>query len=233
MQSDKAKVLHTIGGIPLVAHPIHLVDEIAPERIIVVVGHQGEIVEKTLRQRFGDDKLFFTTQHEQLGTGHAVMSAEKELREGAEEVLILYGDVPLLTIETINAMLEAKQAQKATITILSFMTDDPTGYGRIVRDSQGIVQEIREHRDCHPTQLSIKECNSGIYLVDRDFLVNSLSRIGTNNKQKEYYLTDIVQLAVQDSLKVIATPVNDPLELFGVNDRSQLALLEEHWLTQR
>ncbi len=230
MRSDKAKVLHSIGGLPLVAFPVHLAQSLNPEKIVVVVGHQGEQVEAALKERFGEGALAFATQTRLLGTGDAVMAAVDELKNAGEEVLILYGDVPLLRRESLDSLFEAKKAAQATLAILSFNVDDPHGYGRIVRDERGRVLEIREHRDCTPEQLAITECNSGIFLVDRDFLIAALDRIEANNDQKEYYLTDIVQVAVQDTLKVVATPIDDPSEVLGANDRAQLAQLEEIWL---
>ncbi|MBK07765.1 MAG: UDP-N-acetylglucosamine diphosphorylase/glucosamine-1-phosphate N-acetyltransferase [Deltaproteobacteria bacterium] len=233
MRSPKAKVLHTIGGIPIVAHIIHTVQTLSPERTVVVVGHQADEVEQTLSARFGKDKLDFALQAQQLGTGHAVMEAQSSWEQGGASTLILSGDVPLLQAETLQGLHNHREQHNAAVAVLSFSVDDPTGYGRIVRDQDGQFLQIREHRDCSDEQREIKECNSGIYLVDRDFLKGALGQLKTDNDQNEYYLTDIVEIAMKEGKTVTAHCVDDAGEVLGINDRAQLAALEQTWQQKR
>jgi len=233
MRSQFAKVLHPIGGIPLAAHPVHLAQSLSPQRIVLIIGHQAEAVQTQLDARFGQGTLRYALQAEQRGTAHAVQCAKEHLLDGPREVLLLCGDVPLLGEDTLREMLRRKDQTNATIGMITFEADDPTGYGRIVRDEQGKVQKIQEHKDCNTTERLIKECNAAIYLVARDFLLDALDRIDNHNAQGEFYLTDIVKLAVQQHRHVEALIVKDAVEVMGVNDRAQLAFLEQEWLHRR
>lgn len=235
MRSSKAKVLHSLGGIPFVAHPIHTVQELNPERVVLVIGYQGEAVQTELNARFGEDALMYAWQHEQNGTAHAVLCAKEELMAGPEQILLVYGDVPLLSKPTLDALVQGKQERGAKISMISFMTNDPTGYGRILRDADDRVLAIREHRDCTPEERLVQECNAGIYLFDRDYLFSAFDRIKSNNDQGEYYLTDVVELAVNDGFLVDSLVLNTDgaVEVMGANDRSQVAQLETKWLQER
>ncbi|TNE45439.1 MAG: bifunctional N-acetylglucosamine-1-phosphate uridyltransferase/glucosamine-1-phosphate acetyltransferase [Deltaproteobacteria bacterium] len=230
MKSKTTKMLHNIAGIPLVAHPIHTALALEPERIVVVVGHQRDEVEEALNNRFTDASLRFVVQAEQLGTAHAVTMAQPELVDGPSQFLLLYGDVPLLTKETLRQLQALHNDTNAVVSFLSFKTEDNEGYGRIVRDSKGNVLAIREHRDCSEEELALTECNAGIYLFDKDFLFQNLGNISTENDQNEFYLTDIVELAAKEERYAQVICVADEHEVMGVNDRSQLALLEDQWL---
>jgi bifunctional UDP-N-acetylglucosamine pyrophosphorylase/glucosamine-1-phosphate N-acetyltransferase len=233
MHAQQAKVLHPLGGIPLVAHPIHTAQSLSPERIVLIVGHQAQAVESALSQRFGASSLHFALQAEQRGTAHAVMCAKEYLGEGATDILLLSGDVPLLSETTLRALLQKKAESKAALAMLTFRAEEPKGYGRIVRDATGRVLRIQEEKDCDDAERRIKECNAGIYCVQREFLAYALSLIDNKNAQGEYYLTDIVSLAVREGLGVEAMQVDDPTEVMGVNDRQQLCILEQLWLAQR
>lgn len=233
MRSQTSKMLHHIAGIPLVAHPIHTALALQPEKIIVVVGHQREQVQTALSERFPDLSLHFAVQEQQLGTAHAVMMARPQLLGGASRFLLLSGDVPLLSLQTLQALHNLHETSNAVVSFLSFHTPNPTGYGRIVRNDQGQVLCIREHRDCSPDELAIQECNAGIYLFDKDFLLQNLNNINTNNAQQEFYLTDIVEMAANIGQFAQVIPVSDEYEVMGINDRYQLSLLEQRWQQQR
>ncbi|MCB9637919.1 MAG: bifunctional N-acetylglucosamine-1-phosphate uridyltransferase/glucosamine-1-phosphate acetyltransferase [Myxococcales bacterium] len=233
MRSQLAKVLHPLGGIPLAAHPIHLSQSLSPKRIVLIIGHQAEAVQEQLDARFGQGTLRYALQAEQRGTAHAVQCAQEHLIDGPSEVLLLCGDVPLLSEETLREMIQRKEQTQAAIGMITFEVEDPTGYGRIVRDEHGKVQKIQEHKDCNTTERKIKECNAAIYLVERDFLLGALDKIDDQNAQGEFYLTDIVSLAVQQGRHVEALIVKDAIEVMGVNDRAQLSFLEQEWLHRR
>jgi len=230
MRSQTTKVLHRLGGIPLLAHPIHLSQRLEPGRIVIIFGHQAEQVKASMEQRFGEDTLRFALQAEQNGTGHAVLCGQEALEGGPSQVLILSGDVPLLSDETLLKLIQLKDESKAAVALLSFVVEDPTGYGRILRDDNNAVYQIQEHRDCTPEQRKVKESNAGIYLVDKDFLFSALQRVGNQNDQGEYYLTDIVALAAKEGRGVEGLIVEDNMEVAGINDRAQLAELEVRWL---
>lgn len=229
MHSHTSKMLHHIAGIPLVAHPVHTALSLQPGKIVVVVGHHREQVQIALQQRFPQIPLSFAVQEQQLGTGHAVMTAQSQIVGGAPRFLLLSGDVPLLTAKTLQDLQQLHEQSNAVVSFLSFVTPEPKGYGRIIRDGEGRVRCIREHRDCSPQQLTIQECNAGIYLFDKDFLFQNLSKIDTNNAQQEFYLTDIVEMAAQAGQFAQVVVVQDEYEVMGVNDRYQLSLLEHRW----
>ncbi|MBT4538816.1 NTP transferase domain-containing protein [Candidatus Woesearchaeota archaeon] len=214
---EKSKVLHEVNGISLVKHVINLVDSVGIQKKVVVIGHQGEAVQKHLQD---SPNILFAWQHEQKGTGHAVMMAETFLSFD-QDVLILYGDVPALKEETIRKLLNEHQTSKNQVTILSANLDNPKWYGRIVREDGEIVA-IREMRDASDEELKIKEVNSGIYVVNGEFLLNALSKITSNNQQGEYYLTDIVEIACIEGKRVGSHTIDHGDEIKGVNSMEEL-----------
>ncbi|WP_456372666.1 bifunctional UDP-N-acetylglucosamine diphosphorylase/glucosamine-1-phosphate N-acetyltransferase GlmU [Thiolapillus sp.] len=218
MKSRLPKVLHPLAGKPLLAHVIDTASVLQPDRMVVVYGHGGEQVRDAL-DRPG---LQWVEQAEQLGTGHAVQQAVPALQD-VDRVLILYGDVPLMRAESLKALLNNSGSGFGLMTV---DLDDPTGYGRILRDERGRVQGIVEQKDAEPWQLEIGEINTGIMLVDARSLENWLERLTPKNAQGEYYLTDIVSLAVAEGMEIQVTQPGDPVEAEGVNSRSQLAALE-------
>ncbi len=221
MRSALPKVLHPIAGQSMLGHVITTARQLSPNRIHVVIGHGADAV----RQRLAADDLNFIIQAEQLGTGHAVAQALPALT--AERVLILYGDVPLIETATLERLLHKVGAQQ--IALLTVNLDDPTGYGRIVRDSQGAVQAIVEHKDATDEQKRITEGNTGILAVPGAKLGDWLGRLSNSNAQGEYYLTDVIAMAVADGLVVATEQPLDAMEVQGANDRSQLAELERHY----
>ena len=232
MKSARAKVLHEIAGLPLAAYPIRLALALGSDPIVVVVGHQAAEVEAALSRRF-PGKLRFALQAQQLGTGHAVMEGMKGLGPPQGRVLILYGDVPLLSLATVQELGRVMARGGHALVAVTMKMADPTGYGRIVRDSAGRVERVVEHKDATPAERAIDETNAGIYLVDASFLAASLGKLTNHNAQKEYYLTDVVAFAAQDPRGAATVVVQDPMEVMGANDRAQLAELAAHDRTTR
>ncbi|NBA97039.1 bifunctional UDP-N-acetylglucosamine diphosphorylase/glucosamine-1-phosphate N-acetyltransferase GlmU [Pseudomonas sp. R5(2019)] len=221
MRSALPKVLHPVAGNSMLGHVIHTARQLQPQGIHVVIGHGADAV----RERLNADDLNFVMQTEQLGTGHAVAQALPAL--SAETVLILYGDVPLIEVETLQRLLT--QASAEQLGLLTVNLADPTGYGRIVRDAVGTVCEIVEHKDATAAQKAIREGNTGILAVPGKRLADWLGRLSNKNAQGEYYLTDVIAMAVADGLVVATEQPHDPMEVQGANDRKQLAELERHY----
>lgn len=221
MRSALPKVLHPVAGNSMLGHVIHSARQLKPQGIHVVIGHGAELV----RERLAADDLNFVLQDKQLGTGHAVAQALPAL--SAETVLILYGDVPLIEVDTLQRLLAKVTAQQ--LGLLTVTLADPTGYGRIVRDAEGQVAAIIEHKDASDAQKAINEGNTGILAVPGTRLAEWLGRLSNNNAQGEYYLTDVIAMAVADGLVVATEQPLDPMEVQGANDRRQLAELERHY----
>jgi len=221
MKSALPKVLHPLAGRPLLKHVIEVAQSLEPTDVTVVYGHGGDVVRETLK----DEKVGWALQAEQKGTGHAVQQALPGLKDGSL-VLVLYGDVPLIQRATLEALV--KLADAKSMSVLSMEVDDPTGYGRIVRNARGQVQKIVEHKDASKSQLRIRECNTGIMVVPAKLLRKWLGKLKNNNAQGEYYLTDVVAMAVKDKVKVQALVAPTAAEVLGVNDKVQLAEVEAH-----
>jgi len=221
MRSALPKVLHPVAGNSMLGHVIHSARQLNPQGIHVVIGHGAEQV----RERLAADDLQFVLQDKQLGTGHAVAQAVPNIT--ADTVLILYGDVPLIEVATLQRLLSLVAVDK--LALLTVNLPDPTGYGRIVRDAAGVVQAIVEHKDATEAQRAICEGNTGILAVPAARLADWLGRLSNNNAQGEYYLTDVIAMAVADGLVVATETAQDPMEVQGANDRKQLAELERHY----
>jgi bifunctional UDP-N-acetylglucosamine pyrophosphorylase/glucosamine-1-phosphate N-acetyltransferase len=221
MRSALPKVLHPVAGKAMLGHVIDTARLLKPQGIHVVIGHGAELV----RERLAADDLNFVLQSEQLGTGHAVAQALPML--SAERVLILYGDVPLIEVETLQRLLQ--QVSEQQLGLLTVNLNDPTGYGRIVRDGSGVVKAIVEHKDASPEQRLIREGNTGILAVPGKRLGDWLGRLSNSNAQGEYYLTDVIAMAVADGLVVATEQAADEMEVLGANDRIQLSQLERHY----
>jgi len=225
MKSDRAKVLHELGGKPLAAYPVELALSLKAKPVVVVVGRQAETVSALLADRYGD-AVRTALQKEQLGTGHAVMAAESALRGFSGTVAILSGDAPLLARETVAALVRQTVRRKSPLGILISTLDDPTGYGRVLRDPSGRVRRVVEQKDASADELAVREANMGVYAVQAKFLFAALKRIGRDNAQGEYYLPDLVRLAAEAGHEVVAVEAPGE-ETLGVNDRRQLAQLEK------
>lgn len=221
MRSALPKVLHPVAGKAMLAHVIDTARQLSPQRIHVVIGHGAE----TVRGQLAADDLNFVVQTEQLGTGHAVAQALPFIR--AEQVLVLYGDVPLIEASTLQRLLA--YANPTTLALLTVILPDPTGYGRIIRDECGEVQAIVEQKDATAAQRLINEGNTGILLLPAAQLPAWMGRLSNANSQGEYYLTDVIAMAVADGLTVATAQPDDAMEVMGANDRRQLAELERHY----
>ncbi|WP_123584339.1 bifunctional UDP-N-acetylglucosamine diphosphorylase/glucosamine-1-phosphate N-acetyltransferase GlmU [Pseudomonas brassicacearum] len=221
MRSALPKVLHPVAGNSMLGHVIHSARQLDPQRIHVVIGHGADAV----RERLAADDLNFVLQDKQLGTGHAVAQAVPFIT--ADTVLILYGDVPLIEVPTLQRLL--KLVAPLQMGLLTVELDDPTGYGRIVRNADGRVTAIVEHKDASEAERTITEGNTGILAVPASHLGDWMSRLSNNNAQGEYYLTDVIAMAVSDGLIVDTEQPHDAMEVQGANDRKQLAELERHY----
>jgi bifunctional UDP-N-acetylglucosamine pyrophosphorylase / glucosamine-1-phosphate N-acetyltransferase len=219
MKSSLPKVLQPLAGRPLLAHVIDVAQSLEPAEVSVVYGHGGDAVREALKTA----KVSWALQAQQLGTGHAVMQALPSLKNDSL-VLVLYGDVPLIRRSTLDELV--KLAGPKAMSLLTMVVDEPTGYGRIVRNARGQVLKIVEQKDATKQQLKIKECNTGILVAPAKLLRGWLSKLKSNNAQGEYYLTDIVAMAVKDKVKV--NPLVSPTvaEVLGINDKVQLAEVE-------
>lgn len=226
MQSDKPKVLHTIAGEPMVHHLLGTVRSLNPSFIIMVVGHKADAIKQHFK---GTSDVAFVKQQPQLGTGHAVQQMMPHVDTMDNSItLVLYGDVPLVSPDTLKALLQSAKDGK-TLSLLTQTVDNPHGYGRIIRNQNNSVTGIVEHKDASPEQLNINEINTGILAAPTHLLNQWLSRVHNHNSQGEYYLTDIVQLAVEDGVNITTAMPQYDWETLGVNDRIQQAALERLW----
>ncbi len=220
MKSGLLKIMHGVGGKPMISWSVLAAKAAGAGRVTIVVGHQADRV----RELFAaDDSITFATQEEQLGTGHAAACARAALEGFNGTILILCGDVPLLRHETLLAMLANHEKRGAAVSVLTTHLDNPFGYGRIVKREGGRISRIVEEKDANSEEQEITEINSGIYCVSAEFLFDALSGLKCDNAQGEYYLTDIVRIAAEQNRLCLAFPTADPDEVMGVNDRVQLA----------
>ena len=226
MKSEKAKVLHVLNGKPLLHYSIEAAKAVGAEKIVAVIGHQAE----TVREAFAGSDCFFVEQNPQLGTGHAVLQAKDLLADYDGLTVILCGDVPLLKSSTIKSLVDHHVASEAVVSVLTTIPPPPHAYGRIVKDDKGNVLKIVEHKDATDEEKKIGEINTGIYCVETKFLFAALGKITNNNQQKEYYLTDIIEIAVREGRKVKALIADDYVEVMGINTLEELARAEKHIL---
>jgi bifunctional UDP-N-acetylglucosamine pyrophosphorylase/glucosamine-1-phosphate N-acetyltransferase len=230
MKSETAKVLHKLGGRPVIAHVVRTAAALDPRRIVVVVGHQAEAVEQSVKTEINDDRVSFALQEEQLGTGHAVLSARRFFENENSTLLILSGDVPMIRVETLAKLVQQHRTHRgrgAACTILTVKLDEPTGYGRIVRDQLGLFQKIVEQKDASEEERKIREINSGIYCFNSRMLFDSLAKVRNDNKQNEYYLTDAPQILSEAGEPVSLFQHADFREVSGINNREELAEMEK------
>jgi len=225
MKSRRAKVLHELGGLPLIAHVCRTAQALGPERIIVVVGHQAAEVEDVVRTEIGH-LARFALQPEQRGTGDAVEVARTMLENSESLLLVLSGDVPLVKPETLTKLVEHHRSTRSDCSILSVRLENPTGYGRVIRDAQESFARIVEQKDATDEQRQVREINSGIYCFETKKLFKALSRVEPANEQGEYYLTDVPEILMADGARVTVYLHNDSREVSGINTRADLAEFE-------
>lgn len=238
MKSSRSKLLHEIAGHSMLSYAVTAATVVQPEHIVVVVGHLRDQVEAHLAEIA--PHVLIAVQEQQLGTGDAVQAALGQLPNLNGDVIVTYGDVPMLTGETLAALLQEHHAQQAAVTVLTAEVPDPTGYGRILRDGDGLVSGIVEHRDADDAQRLITEINSGIYVFDSATLATALTEIAPANDQGELYLTDVVTVVRKTEKPVAALLIDDLWQTEGVNDRIQLSRMNaevnrrilQHWMRE-
>jgi bifunctional UDP-N-acetylglucosamine pyrophosphorylase/glucosamine-1-phosphate N-acetyltransferase len=224
MKSDVVKVLHPILGLPMLSYPIALsLNGIKAEKTIVVVGFQAD----QIIERFKNPQVQFVLQEEQLGTGHAALQAIPFLKTFTGTAVILCGDVPLVRADTLRTFIGTFEESHSILSVLTTVVEDPFGYGRILRSPEGWLEKIVEEKDASEKERSIREINTGIYCVKIPFLIEGLGEIGEDNAQREYYLTDLVEIAKKKGLRCSAHVVSDPVEVMGINTRVDLAMANE------
>jgi UDP-N-acetylglucosamine diphosphorylase/glucosamine-1-phosphate N-acetyltransferase len=222
MKSELAKVLHPIGGTPMLSYTVAAARAAGSSKIAVVIGHQSE----RIREIFQDRDLIFVEQKELLGTGHAVLQAKGAFGGEREDIVILCGDVPLVRPETLKALHEKKRQDRAAVVVLTMIVDNPDGYGRVLKTEDGQVIRIVEEKDATAEEKRVREINTGIYCAESRFLFAAVGRLENNNAQREYYLTDIIEIASQDGLRVTSLTVSNPREVMGINTLEELRQAE-------
>ncbi|MBO0810985.1 MAG: bifunctional UDP-N-acetylglucosamine diphosphorylase/glucosamine-1-phosphate N-acetyltransferase GlmU [Microlunatus sp.] len=239
MKSAKSKLLHELAGRPLVAHAINAAETLQAEHLVAVVGVMADQVEPVLQQIAPNVRIVHQTD-DAYGTGHAVRCAMNALGDLHGEVVVTLGDAPMLTGQTLQRFVQQHRSEQNALTVLTAHVPDPSGYGRIVRGSDGSVLKIVEHRDAAADELAIDEINSGVFVFDAAVLVDGLSRLTTDNSQGEYYLTDLPDIVQQQGHRIGAHVTDDLWEVEGVNTRVQLAAINrelnrracEHWMLE-
>jgi bifunctional UDP-N-acetylglucosamine pyrophosphorylase/glucosamine-1-phosphate N-acetyltransferase len=226
MKSGLAKVLHKLDGRPLIAHVCRTAAKLKPRQIYVVIGHQAEQVEAAVEDELGKDGAVFVRQEKQRGTGDAVLAAKTAVTNTASTVLILSGDVPLVRAETLQSLIETHANEKSACTILTVRMENPSGYGRVVRDDAQVFRKIVEHKDANDDERQIREINSGIYCFDSEKLFTALEEVRPSNSQNEYYLTDVPAILKRTDERISLLLHHDVREVSGINTRAELAEFE-------
>ncbi len=219
MKSKKSKVLHKLCGKYIISYSIKACKSLIPDELYIVIGQNSEDIKNVIN----DNNIVFVYQNEPLGTGHAVMQVIPYLKNKDMDVLIMPADVPLIRIETIKELYNFHKENDALVSILTTEIPDPTGYGRIIRSSGNRVLMIVEETDAFPEEKQIKEINSGIYIFESNILIDALNEIKPDNKQGEYYLTDVIAIIQRKYGGVYAYKISDWKEIIGINTREQLA----------
>jgi len=229
MKSDLPKVFHEILGEPMLTYVLESVKKLNPQQTYLVVGHKRDLI----MDYYKDWPLKFVTQDEQLGTGHAVMQAKPFLEDFSGTVLVLAGDVPLLSESTLRKLLDFHLKNKAAATDLTAVLDDAGNYGRIVRQENGEIAKIVEKKDASSEELKINEINTGTFCFDKDALYKALACVRADNAQAEYYLTDTIEILKKKGLPVFAFPADDPSETVGINTKEELIAVEKTLLARQ
>jgi len=222
MRSDIPKVLHKVGKRPMIEYIIKTVKTLNPEKIIVVIGHKGEMLADFLKPY----QVQFVWQRELLGTGHAVLQTRNLLSDFEGTILVLCGDVPFLRVQTVKDLIQTHQQTNAVASVLTALLQDPRGYGRVIRGKDDSVEKIVEDKDASPEERKEKEINSGTYCFDSRFMFKALDQVKNENEQGEYYLTDAVKILRKSNHKVSAFRAKNPQETMGINSLAQLQQME-------
>ncbi len=226
MRSELPKVVHSVLGKPMIGYVLDAAGVLNPDRTCMVLGYRGDVIKGCVDEMLSG--VEYVVQDRQLGTGHAVLSAEPHLGSYKGNILIINGDSPAVTGGTLRKLVGGHLKSRSVISFISSKLDSPGGYGRIVRDENNSLQHVVEEKDASVKEKRIKEVNAGIYCVRSDFLWDALRKLSSDNKQGEYYLPDIIGLAVKKGLKILVHSVTDTGEILGVNDRSELADMESY-----
>ena len=221
MESELPKVLHQLNGKSLIDYVLDTASELNPDSITLVVGFQKNRVKNHIQ----NDNINYVSQEQQLGTGHAALQLENQLANQSGHLLILYGDAPNIKSSTLSPIINEHINENRNATLITAVLDDPTGYGRIIRNQDGDLLKIVEEKDCTPDEKKIKEWNPGIYIFKIPQLFSELKRIKSNNASNEYYLTDVIEL-IKENSKVQAKKIGNPMEVIGINTINQLNSLE-------
>jgi len=221
MESELPKVLHQLNGKSLIDYVLDTASELNPDSITLVVGFHKDRVKNHIQ----NDNVNYVSQEQQLGTGHAALQLENQLENQSGHLLILYGDVPNIKSSTLSPIIDEHIKENRNATLITATLDDPTGYGRIIRNQDGDLLKIVEEKDCTPDEKKIKEWNPGIYIFKIPQLFSELKRIKSNNASNEYYLTDVIEL-IKENSPVQAKKIDNPMEVIGINTINQLNSLE-------
>lgn len=228
MKSLLPKVLHTVLGEPILYHVVSVVRKVSRKGIYLIIGVGADDVKKWISGRFEDSNFHFVLQKRQKGTGHAVMQVAPHKRKLSQDILVMCGDTPLIGAPTLKALMRVHKKRKAHCTLLTARLENPFGYGRVLRDSRGHIQKIVEQPDATPEEKCVKEINSSTYCFNRDALFSCLKEIKPQNRQNEFYLTDVVECMLKKNYSVEAYCVDDSREVLGINSRADLAVVSSH-----
>ena len=223
MNSELPKVLHRLSGETLLNHVIATAEELTPENIVTVVGHEAQMVKDSVN----NNDILFSIQKDQKGTGHAVMQTQNHLENFDGNTLVLSGDVPLISKDTLHSLIVKHEINNYDATMLTAEINNPTGYGRVIRDNKNNLKYVCEHKDCNEQELEINEINSGIYVFNNKLLFDLLPKLDNNNAQAEYYLPDVLTLIVNSNGNVGLKRTSDFIEIQGINTLEQLSELEK------
>ena len=229
MKSDLPKVLHQLAGKPLVHHVIELAKIVGSSKIVLIIGHKRELVIEQTKHL----EVEWVVQEQQLGTGDAVRVCKSILSDFMGDVLVLSGDVPLLRPETVTEAWKLHRETESAATVFTFEPEDPTGYGRVVRGSEGELNYIVEHKDANEEEKAVREVNGGIYFFRNDLMFKALEQISNDNASNEYYLTDTISVLRNSGYWVSAFLVKDRKEMAGINSKEQLQELEQYFKLNR
>jgi UDP-N-acetylglucosamine diphosphorylase/glucosamine-1-phosphate N-acetyltransferase len=226
MKSDLPKVFHEILGEPMLTYVLKTVEKLAPRKTFLVVGHMRELI----MDYYKNYPVEFVVQDQQLGTGHAVMMAEPSLKDFDGTVMVLAGDVPLISEQTLRRLVEFHEEKGAAVTDLTAILDDAGNYGRVIRQESGEILKIVEKKDASPEELKVREINTGTFCFDSRVLFPALREVRAENAQKEYYLTDTVEIVRRRGLPTFALPTDHPSETLGINTKEELVAVEKSLL---